>query len=83
MTPLASRALGPVSDKALKPLPYLARNWQFESTPLQGRVRKLSVPEQRTWPSDDACGTGKHYFTRLARYMDRGRAVRISEPLGI
>jgi len=25
-------------------LPYLARNWKFESTPLQRRVRELSVP---------------------------------------
>jgi hypothetical protein len=26
------------SDKSLKPLPNLARNWKFESTPLQRRV---------------------------------------------
>ena len=37
---------GPVSDKALKPLPYLARNWKFESTPLQRRVCKPSVPQR-------------------------------------
>jgi hypothetical protein len=26
---------------------YLARNWKFESTPLQQRVCELSVPERR------------------------------------
>jgi hypothetical protein len=27
---------------------YLARNWKFESIPLQRRVCELSVPERRT-----------------------------------
>jgi hypothetical protein len=27
----------------------LVRNWKFESTPLQQRVRKLSVPERRNY----------------------------------
>src|SRR5215831_13760749 len=35
MTPPRFTGARPVSDKALKPLPYLARNWKFESTPLQ------------------------------------------------
>jgi hypothetical protein len=33
------RSIGSVSDKALKSLLYLARNWKFESTPLQQTVR--------------------------------------------
>ena len=47
MTPPRFTGARPVSDKALKPLPYLARNWKFESTPLQRRVCKPSVPRQR------------------------------------
>ena len=30
-----------------------------------------------------ACGTGEHDIARVARHMDRWRAVRMSESLGV
>jgi len=77
MTPPRFTGARPVSDKALKPLPYLARNWKFESTPLQRRVYKLSVPSEHHPPERNAASP-LECFVVIAEYLPGEAAYEVT-----
>src|SRR5262249_3171499 len=73
MTPPRFTGARPVSDKALKPLPYLARNLKIESTPLQRRVYKLSVPKRRSEDRREAVADRNRLRRRVVRKRNSHR----------
>src|SRR5215467_2445207 len=58
------------SRRPVRP-PRVARNWNFESSSLQGRVSKLSVPKRRSEDRREAVADRN----RLRRRGDGGRGV--------